>query len=379
MFWKLMPSENISLDERKLLANFVLDSDKFTQGEYVKKFESHWSEWQGCKYSVFVNSGSSANLLLVKSMIDLYGEGGMICQATTWPTNINPGIQLKGVNFLQLCDNNLYNFGPDIDQLKHYIQTLKPKYVFITHVLGFNGISQEIIDICNQNNVKIIEDCCESHGANYNGQKVGNLGEAGTFSFYYGHHMTTIEGGMISTNNEELYNLLIINRSHGLLREHPKKDLIETTCDRRFTFLTDGFNFRNTEINAYLGCLQLPNLSKNITIRNDNYKYFMEKLNPEKYYTTFITEGMSSFAFPIISKTKNIETLKQRLTNSGIENRPFIAGNLANQPYMQKVNMYRNFLNSELIHQNGMYLGNNQFITKQMMDSALHILNSEEQ
>jgi len=375
MFWKLMPSENISLDERNSLANFILNTDKFTQGEYVKKFEKEWSEWQNCKYSVFVNSGSSANLLLVKSMIDLYGNGGLICQSTTWPTNINPALQLKGIDFLQLCDNNLYNFGPEINQLKDYITKLKPKYLFITHVLGFNAFSQEIQDLCYKNGVKIIEDCCESHGASYYTTKVGNLGEAGTFSFYYGHHMTTIEGGMISTNNKDLYNQLIINRSHGLLREHPEKELIETNCDRRFTFLTDGFNFRNTEINAYLGCLQLPKLTENIKIRNKNYEYFMTRLDPTKYYTSFITEGLSSFAFPIISKNQNIEKLKEKLTAVGIENRPFIAGNLSKQIYMNKVNMYRDFPNSDLIHTSGMYLGNNQFITNEMMDVGLDILN----
>lgn len=376
MFWKLMPSENLSVEDRQKLAQFIVETDKLTQGNHVKQFEKEWSKWQECNYSVFVNSGSSANLLLVKSMVDLYGDGGMICQATTWPTNVNPAIQLKGINFLQLCDNNLTNFGPDVNKLKHYIKTLKPKYFFVTHVLGFNGLTQEILDICAENNVHIIEDCCESHGAMLGQIKVGNLGQAGTFSFYYGHHMTTIEGGMISTNNEELYNLLIINRSHGLLREHPKKEYIETDCDRRFTFLTDGFNFRNTEINAYLGCLQLPRLSTSIEIRNKNYNYFISNLDSKKYYTSFNSSGISSFAFPIISKSQDITQLKQNLTDAGIENRPFIAGNLFKQPYMKKQNMYQDFPNSDLIHDNGMYLGNNQFITTHMMDVALNVLNS---
>jgi len=376
MFWKLMPKENISYEEKQKLSNFILNTDKYTQGEYVKKFEEEWSKWQGCKYSVFVNSGSSANLLLVKSMIDLYGHGGMICQATTWPTNINPAIQLKGINFLQLCDNNLKNFGPDEDQLIHYVKTLKPKYIFITHVLGFNGLSDNILDVCNDNNIVLIEDCCESHGANFQKTKVGNIGLAGTFSFYYGHHLTTIEGGMISTNNEELYYQLLLNRSHGLLREHPNKDQINTNCDRRFTFLTDGFNFRNTEINAYLGLLQLPKLNNNIEIRNKNYNYFISKLDKEKYYTKFESDGISSFAFPIILKSNNIELIKQKLTSAGIENRPFIAGNLFKQPYMANTNMFIDFDIADLIHKNGMYLGNNQFITTDMIDIGLEILNN---
>lgn len=376
MFWKLMPSENISLNERQLLSDFILKTDKYTQGEHVKQFEQEWSAWQGCKYSVFVNSGSSANLMLAKSVMDLYGPGGFVCQATTWPTNINPALQLKTSKFLQLCDNNLVNFGFDVDKFVNIIEKLSPKYVFLTHVLGFNSATQEILDICKQNDIILIEDCCESHGASFNGTKVGNIGLAGTFSFYYGHHLTTIEGGMVSTNDEGLYHQLLLNRSHGFLREHPNKENIYTNCDRRFTFLTDGFNFRNTEINAYLGRLQLPKLDSNIKIRNKNYKYFISNLDKSKYLIEFNSSGISSFAFPVISKSNNIESIKKHLTNIGIENRPFIAGNMFRQPYLKNTNMFVNFDNADLIHTNGMYLGNNQFITKEMIDRGLEVLNN---
>ena len=371
-----MPKENISDDERQALANFILTSDKYTQGALVKQFEEEWSKWQGCKYSVFVNSGSSANLMLVKSVLDLHGHGGFVCQACTWPTNINPVLQLKNSTFLQLCDNNLNNFGFDIYLLKQYIKELRPKYIFLTHILGFNGATQELLDLCKENNIVLIEDCCESHGANFNGTKVGNIGLAGTFSFYYGHHMTTIEGGMISTNNEELYHQLLLNRSHGFLREHPNKENIQTTCDRRFTFLTDGFNFRNTEINAMLGLMQLKKLDNNIKIRNDNYQYFISNLDNTKYETNFDSNGISSFAMPIISKTNNSELLKQKLTSREIENRPFIAGNLFKQPYLKSVNMFSGFPNADKIHNNGLYVGNNQFVDYTMIDVLLDTLNN---
>jgi CDP-6-deoxy-D-xylo-4-hexulose-3-dehydrase len=376
MFWSLMPKENISDDERQALANFILTSDKYTQGALVKQFEEEWSKWQGCKYSVFVNSGSSANLMLVKSVLDLHGHGGFVCQACTWPTNINPVLQLKNSTFLQLCDNNLNNFGFDIYLLKQYIKELRPKYIFLTHILGFNGATQELLDLCKENNIVLIEDCCESHGANFNGTKVGNIGLAGTFSFYYGHHMTTIEGGMISTNNEELYHQLLLNRSHGFLREHPNKENIQTTCDRRFTFLTDGFNFRNTEINAMLGLMQLKKLDNNIKIRNDNYQYFISNLDNTKYETNFDSNGISSFAMPIVSKTNNSELLKQKLTSREIENRPFIAGNLFKQPYLKSVNMFSGFPNADKIHNNGLYVGNNQFVDYTMIDVLLDTLNN---
>jgi CDP-6-deoxy-D-xylo-4-hexulose-3-dehydrase len=160
------------------------------------------------------------------------------------------------------------------------------------------------------------------------------------------------------------------------LREHPNKDKINTTCDRQFTFLTDGFNLRNTEINAYLGILQLPKLDKNIEVRNQNYNYFISKLDKNKYYTNFQSDGISSFAFPIILKSDNIELVKHRLTVAGIENRPFIAGNLFKQPYMSNTNMFVDFDTADLMHKNGMYLGNNQFITTDMIDVGLEILNN---
>jgi CDP-6-deoxy-D-xylo-4-hexulose-3-dehydrase len=378
MFWNLMPKENISQIERESLSNFILTNDKYTQGALVDQFEKEWSAWQGCKYSVFVNSGSSANLILVKSVMDLYGPGGFISQACTWPTNANPAIQLKGSQFLQLCDNNLQNFGFDLDSLKQLIKANKPKYIFLTHVLGFNGASDELLSLCNENNIVLIEDCCESHGATFKEKKVGNIGLAGTFSFYYGHHITTIEGGMISTNNEELYTQLLLNRSHGFLREHPKKDEIKVSdlLDRRFTFLTDGFNFRNTEINAFLGLMQLKKLDKNIEIRNQNYNSFIKELDPNKYYTNFNSNGISSFAMPIITRKNNTKQLKQNLTEMGIENRPFIAGNLFNQPYLKKVNMFNNFKNADILHSDGMYVGNNQFVDYTMVSKLIDVLNN---
>jgi CDP-6-deoxy-D-xylo-4-hexulose-3-dehydrase len=139
--------------------------------------------------------------------------------------------------------------------------------------------------------------------------------------------------------------------------------------------LTDGFNFRNTEINAFLGRLQLKKLNNIIKVRNNNLNYFLKHLNPEKYYTQFDTEGTSSFAFPVITKQDNIKKLKIKLTDNGIENRPFIAGNLSKQPYLNNINMFRSFPNSDVLHFSGMYLGNNQFVTEKMIDVGLTILN----
>ena len=224
----------------------------------------------------------------------------------------------------------------------------------------------------------MLEDCCESHGANFNGTKVGNIGIAGTFSFYYGHHMTTIEGGMISTNNEELYHQLVLNRSHGFLREHPNKDNIkfEKELDKNFTFLTDGFNFRNTEPHAFLGLLQLKKLNNNIQKRNKNYQYFISKLDKNKYKVNFNQNGISSFALPIISNTNNTNIIKNLLAQNDIESRPFIAGNLFKQPYMKNVNMYINFSNADYLHSNGLYVGNNQFVEYTMIDKLVDLLNN---
>jgi CDP-6-deoxy-D-xylo-4-hexulose-3-dehydrase len=363
--WKLMDNA-IPQEQREKLSQFILLGDRFSQGDLVREFEKKWSEWQGCKYSVFVNSGSSANLLAVYAASP-HGGDTWVSQACTWATTVTP-IMMSG-NYLQLCDVDIPSLSPNIDSLKFIIQKRKPKYLFLANLLGFSSITEEILDLCQENDITLLEDCCESHGAESLGKKVGNFGKISTFSFYYGHHMTTIEGGMCCTDDEKMYERLLLLRSHGLYRELPsemKEKYSNLIVDENFTFLIPGLNVRSTEINALLGLMQLENLDKHNQIRRENFKIFSGGLDGDKFYSDFPVEGNSSFCFPIILKHKGfIQGIRKKLMEMGVETRPIIGGNLYRHPFMNSVNQYKLDKNAEIVHANGFYVGNNHNVKKE--------------
>ena len=374
MFWKLQ--ENVlSKGDIEVLVDFIRNTKRFTQFEKVKEFEQKYSQWLGIKYSVFVNSGSSANLLLINALKELYNcklNDEIIVPAVTWVTNISPIMQ-NGLNPV-FVDINLKNLSFDYDKLESAISS-KTKAIFVTHLIGFPADINRIKEIIGDREILILEDCCESHGATIDGVKIGNFGIGSTFSFYWGHHLTSVEGGMICTNNEELYKLLLLKRSHGLARELPAKYHKEfrekyPDIDFNFLFLTDGYNVRNTEFNAVLGLHQLKKLDQFIKIRNDNYVKFLKLLNPikDKLHLQNI-KGISSFCLPFIFKSDKYKIkLQKKLEENKIESRPIIGGNLLRQPCFKKYGDYRDFKNTEIIHNNGFYIGNNQFVNNERLD-----------
>ena len=372
--WPLMDNA-IPEDQRVALSNFILNGDKFSQGKYVREFEEEWSKWQGCKYSVFVNSGSSANFLAVHALNNYDETKGWVSQACTWSTTVSPIILSK--NKLNLCDVNLPNLDPDLYTLEYIFSLYKPKYLFLAHLLGFCALSQDLLDLCNKYNVELLEDCCESHGATYKGTKIGNFGKVSTFTFYYGHHMTTIEGGMVCTNDKDIYEKLLLLRSHGLLRELPEESQKSyKKVNKNFTFITPGFNVRSCELNAYLGLLQLKNLDKHNKVRQDNFLRFAENLDCSKYFNNFKVEGNSSFCFPVITKNKDQkDVLLEKLNKEGIETRPVIAGNLYNHPFISGVVDQNVDDKANYVHENGFYVGNNHNITLKDVDWLLKLLN----
>jgi len=382
--WPLMKN-TIGFTEKLNLINHILFSDNFTQGKKVQKFEEAWSQWIGSKYSLYVTSGSTANFLLISGIMEMYNlKAGdkVLLPACTWVTNINPIIQL-GLQPI-FCDINLEDYSFDIQDL-FYIKKQHPdiKLIFVTHLLGIpakNHVYEELFP-----NALIIDDVCESHGCkNINNEKVGKNSIGATFSFYFGHHMSTIEGGMISTNNLDLYDLMKMKRSHGLARhsinfdDYAKK---YSDIEKSFLFVTDGYNFRNTELGAILGLSQLKKLDKFIKIRQINHNYFEKTMESfkDKFYEIKHSEGNSSFCFPLIAKTKEI---KQKLINllkeNSIEYRPIVGGNLLKQPYLKNYSIEhpptKKILNADMLHENGVYIGNNQFLNKKDIDKLKKIL-----
>ena len=372
---KLM-NNNFTNQDISAVKKFLKNKDTIlTQSKKVEEFEQKWSKWLGVKYSTFVNSGSSANFLAVHALNNYDETKGWVSQACTWSTTVSPIILSK--NKLNLCDVNLPNLDPDLYTLEYIFSLYKPKYLFLAHLLGFCALSQDLLDLCNKYNVELLEDCCESHGATYKGTKIGNFGKVSTFSFYYGHHMTTIEGGMVCTNDKDIYEKLLLLRSHGLLRELPEESQKSyKKVNKNFTFITPGFNVRSCELNAYLGLLQLKNLDKHNKVRQDNFLRFAENLDCSKYFNNFKVEGNSSFCFPVITKNKDQkDVLLEKLNKEGIETRPVIAGNLYNHPFISGVVDQNVDDKANYVHENGFYVGNNHNITLKDVDWLLKLLN----
>lgn len=377
--WKLMDDRAITHGDREKMCAFIMSNEKLSYGEKCKELECLWSRWLGVKHSVFVNSGSSANLILVQAMHDLYGRGDWVAQSCTWATNVSPIIQLKSMSQgLYLTDVDLNNLGPSIRDIEHYFKKHSVRYLFLTHVLGVPAFSDELFELCERNGVVLLEDCCESHGSTWKGQKVGTVGLASTFSFFYGHHITSIEGGMVCTNDEQLYHHLLLLRSHGMLRELPESERIKRKVDgvdERFTFLCNGYNVRNTDLNAVLGIAQMNRLDKSVSVRERNFKTYLHGLDSTKYHADFPSDGVSLFAFPIIRKDGKIKEVSVALQQNAIDNRPLIAGNLFRHPMMRGCNTYVVRGNADYLHDNSLYVGNNEFVTEDDVRRLVDILN----
>lgn len=368
MWWPLMDTA-ITESDKKSLINFINSTDRYTCGKKVKEFEDAWSKWLGCKYSLYVTSGSTANLLLMAAVKELYeipNGSKVLVPACTWVTNVSPVFQL-GLEPV-FCDVDLERYSFDLDTLPEE----DVRIVFITHLLGINSPVEALKK--KYPNAVFLEDTCESHGVKApNGMRRGSTGTGSTFSFYYGHHMTTIEGGIISTDNELLYELMKIKRSHGmarLLSPHLYEIAVNENpnIDPSFLFLTDGFNFRNTELNAVLGLEQLKRLDHNIEMRRKNFECFMKHLDPMRFYVPYNDPGNSSFALPFICKNKeDMPKLKTIFKELGVEYRPVVSGNLLLHPFLKKWRDTVSVPNANIINDNGVYIGNSQFVTEDMI------------
>ena len=382
MHWPLQ--ENF-LDTKTVndLCYFIKSNNRLTQFTKVRNFEKNFSKWNGSKFSIFVNSGSSANLIMVQSCKEIFkwkNNDEIIVPSVTWPTTVTP-VSQSGLKPI-FVDVNLEDFSFDYDDLKKKI-TNKTKAIFVAHLIGFPANIKKIKQIIGKKKIVLLEDCCESQGAKINKKKVGNFGIAGSFSFYWGHHMSTIEGGMICTNNEKFYNLCLLKRSHGLARELPlkKQNFYKRKYSKnnfKFLFLTDGFNLRSTEINAFLGLKMLKKINSWIKIRNDNYKNFTNiiKKYKNKFKLLKNQKDISSFVLPFLMINKIDKMKLENLLNThGIETRPFIAGNLLRQPFLSRYSN-KNFFNAEIIEHNAFYIGNNQFVNKKRINKLEIILDN---
>ncbi len=381
---------NIDNSDVHALKSFLNKNKKkiFTQSNQVKKFEKNWSKWLGCKYSVFVNSGSSANLLSMLVIKILKGSGGNVIVPTlTWISDIASVIQ-NGFDPI-FTDINNQNLCMDENQIVSKINK-KTKAVFLTHAQGFNGLSSRLLNILKKKKIALIEDVCESHGAKFQNKKLGTFGLISNFSFYYAHHLSTIEGGMVCTNDKKIYELIKILRSHGMVRESGNRKYEKIMQNKfpylspKFIFIHPSYNLRNTELSATIGINQLKRLSKNISIRNKNFRYFLKNLDPRFYKTDFNLDGISNYAFPLILRRKNIKNrdlLEKKMKQAGIEFRRGNAGggNQLRQPYLENIHKkfnLKHFPNVDHVHFYGYYIGNYPSLKISKIKKICDILNN---
>jgi CDP-4-dehydro-6-deoxyglucose reductase, E1 len=369
MHWPLMRN-NLTREDLDAVIRFLSEENPIlTQAKQVQLFEQEWSEWLGVPHSVFVNSGSSANLITMAALRQRYGPGEVLVPTLTWVSDVTAVLHagLEPV-FVDIDPRTL---GMDNDEV---IARLGPRTraVFLTHVLGYNALSRRLLGALAERGIPLIEDVCESHGATFEGRKLGSFGLASNFSFYYAHHMTTIEGGMVSTGDSELCAVLRMLRGHGLVRESGSEEVKRRYAEAHpdltpdFIFALAGFNLRSTEINAVLGRTQLRRLDANNLRRRENLRVFLEHLDPAAYFTEFAAEGSCNYAFTLVLRRPD-DALRDRvaaaLDEAGIEFRRGTSGggNQLRQPYLRDYvprDALQRFPRVDHIHFYGFYIGN---------------------
>lgn len=377
-------------ETKKALIKFIKSAKQLSLGPECKKFEKNFAKYQGRKYCVFFNSGSSANLAIIQSLLNLKKikkRDAVGFSALTWSTNVMPLIQL-GLNTIPI-DIELDTLNISSKQLIKVIEKHTIKILFTTNLLGFCDDIDKIKNICNKKNILLIEDNCESLGTIYKGKKLGNFGIASTFSFYVGHHLSTIEGGAVCTDDEEIATMLKLVRAHGWDRnlnlvekqKIRKRFEIKSPFYSKYTFYDLGYNLRPTEINGFLGNIQLDYIEKIIKKRNNNFIKFASQIYKQtnKYFPIKFNhiDFVSNFAVPVVCKSVKLKNELVKKCERKIEIRPIVGGDITQQPFFQKympefANISSNS-NVSLIHKQGLYFGNNPELTNKEMAQITNV------
>ena len=342
---------------------------RLTKGELTPRLEEKWSKWLGVKNTVFCNSGSSANLLMLWALVEagrINRDCKIVVPSVAWATDLAPVIQLGMTPIL--CDSNLQDLSVDLDHLEIIFKETKPEVLLLVSVLGLVPDMKRIVKLCKEHNVILLEDTCESMGSKFNDKKLGSFGLMSSFSTYFGHHISTIEGGFVSTNDEELYEVLKSIRSHGWDRDSSTeysqqlRDKWKTSdFDALYTFYHSGFNLRSTDLQAFIGLGQIDKLDKICEKRNNNFKIYQQELadiSPIIQEKGFI----SNFAYPVIHESR--DAIVAKLQEKNIEVRPMICGSMGTQPFYVKKYGRKELPNVSYIDKYGFYIPNHPDLTE---------------
>jgi len=375
--------DTINNEDIDSLIEWLKTYPRLTKGLLTVELEKAWARYVGVKYATFVNSGSSANLLALYCLLEsgkIKRNDKVIVPAVSWATDLAPVFQL-GLDPI-LCDVNLNDLAIDINCLENIIIEQNPKVLILVHVLGLVCDIESIRNLCNKYNVILIEDTCESVGSKFKNRVLGSFGDISTFSFYFGHHISTIEGGMLCTNDSELNNLFKSLRNHGWDRDWDTDTKLKmrteygiSEFDSLYTFYYNGFNFRSTDLQAYIGLQQLKKVDAYCNVRNKNYKLYHSNIKDSIWKPVLSdTNFISNFAWPIISE--NRDSIISNLKQNDVECRPLICGSMGRQPFYIKNKGECKLTNADIVHKNGMYVPNHQDMTENEIIKICDIINN---
>ena len=374
-------------DDKELKAIMkVILNDRYTMGEYIKQFEKEFANFIGRKYAVMVSSGSAANLLGIASLFYtknpyLKKDDEVIVPAVSWSTTYFP-LQQYGLK-LKFVDIDLKTLNYDLDALEKAI-TDKTKMIMIVNLLGNPNDFDRIKEITKDKEIILFEDNCESMGAEYNSKQTGTFGIIGTFSTFFSHHIATMEGGFVTTDDEKLYHIFLSMRAHGWTRDLPKQNKICEKSDdwfeESFKFVLPGYNLRPVEMSGAIGLEQLKKLPSFIKRRRKNAKLFYELFKNDDRFIIQKEIGKSSwFGFSLIIKDESglkRKEIVKKLYENGIECRPIVAGNFTKNPVMKYFDyeIFGKLNNANYIHKNGFFIGNNHIDLEKQLKYLKNIL-----
>lgn len=378
-----LTSDTITNSEIDQLRDWLGTYPKLTKGDLTLKFEREWSAEVGLRYSTFVNSGSSAILLTLSAMVAKGtlrpGKDKIVVPALSWLTDVSSPINL-GFEVV-LCDANPIDLSLDLDHLERIFESdISTRAVIVVSVLGLSPDMDRLVKMCRSANATLIEDVCESLGTDFNGNWLGTFGDASVYSLYYGHHVSTIEGGMISTDNEELDSVIRSMRSHGWSRDwsHDRTKAMNelysiNDFQSKYAFFYPGYNLRSTDLQAFIGRLQVPKIKRVADHRHQNflaYNSVLSNINGLRLSDAISRSNcISNFAYPILFDSSDERSFAATLLEyAGVECRPLIAGSMGRQPFMKGLTSNQQTPFANMIHTQGMYLPNNHSMGQREID-----------
>ena len=377
-------SDTISKNDIEKLVTWMSQDDipQLTKGPLTIKFQDDFSNFLGEDLrSCFINSGSSAILLSLLALKIKNNIKKVVVPSVSWATDLSSPMVL-GLETI-LCDCNLQDLSLDLDKLEKIFEEESPEVCILVSVLGLVPDMERIMSLCKKYNVILLEDVCESLGSKYKGDYLGTFGLMSFFSFYYGHHISTIEGGMITTEDKNMHDILVSIRNHGwdrdwsedLKKEYREKYGIDSFSSM-YAFYFPGLKLRSTDLQAFLGINQIEKIEPFSSVRNRNFLKYSELIK-ENYLNVNQRDGdfVSNFAYPVVHSER--ASIIAKIKEHNIEVRPLIAGSMAKQPFATGVNKKYGTGNSDIIHEKGFYLPNHQDLSLEQVEFIASLVNSE--